>query len=76
MPTHQFKFVVSDVDLTPEQVDAIGQKVSQAGALAVASHVPREAVTVQVRPGIWWLGKPAPEVTKQLEGFAAKQAGL
>ena len=75
MATHQFKFAVSDVDLTPEQVEHIGQAVAQAGALAVANLVPDHAVSVQVRPGIWWRGIPAPEILKELEAFAAKQVG-
>lgn len=75
MPTHQFKFAVSDVDLTPEQVDQIGQAVAQAGALALADLTPQHAISVQVKPGIWWRGIPAPDIYKQLESFATKQIG-
>ncbi|MEY2512761.1 MAG: hypothetical protein QOJ89_119 [bacterium] len=75
MATHQFKFAVSDVELTPEQIDVIGQAVAQAGALALADITPQHAVSVQVKPGIWWRGIPAPEIYKQLETFAAKQIG-
>jgi hypothetical protein len=73
--THQFKFAVSDVDLSPEQIEHIGQAVAQAGALALADITPEHAVSVQVRPGIWWRGIPAPDIYKQLEQFAAKQIG-
>lgn len=75
MATHQFKFAVSDVDLNEEQIERIGQAVAQAGALALADLTPERAISVQVRPGIWWRGIPAPEIYKQLEAFAAKQVG-
>ena len=75
MATHQFKFAVSDVDLSDDQVERIGQAVAQAGALALADLVPERAISVQVRPGIWWRGIPAPDIYKQLEQFAAKQIG-
>jgi hypothetical protein len=73
--SHQFKFAVSDVDLTREQVDQIGQAVAQAGALALADITPEDAISVQVKPGIWWRGVPAPEIYKQLQTFASKQMG-
>jgi hypothetical protein len=73
MPTHQFKFVVSDVELTPEQVARIGQEVAEAGALALAAHAPADAVSVQVRPGIWWRGIPAEAIVRDLQEFAVGQ---
>jgi hypothetical protein len=73
--THQFKFAVSDVDLTPEQIEKVGQAVAQAGALALADLAPRESITLQVRPDLWWRGIPADDLRKQLQGFASKQAG-
>jgi hypothetical protein len=73
--THQFKFAVSDVELKPEQIERIGQAVAQAGALALADITPENAISVQVKPGIWWRGIPAPDLYKQLEAFAAKQIG-
>jgi hypothetical protein len=75
MATHHFKFAVSDVELTPDQVERIGQAVAQAGALALADMTPERAISVQVKPGIWWRGIPAPEISKQLESFANKQIG-
>jgi len=75
MATHQFRFAVSDVELSPEQIERIGQAVAQAGALALADMTPERAISVQVKPGIWWRGIPAPDLHKQLEAFAAKQIG-
>ena len=75
MATHQFKFAVSDVDLKPEQIEKISAAIAQAGALALADLTPEHAVSIQVKPGIWWRGIPAPEIYKQLEAFAAKQIG-
>ena len=75
MATHQFKFAVSDVELSAEQVEHIGRAVAQAGALALADITPEHAISVQVKPGIWWRGIPAPDLYKQLEAFAARQIG-
>jgi hypothetical protein len=75
MATHQFKFAVSDVDLTPEQVEKVGQAVAQAGALALADLTPDRAISVQVKPDFWWRGVPADDLRKQLAAFATKQVG-
>lgn len=75
MATHQFKFAVSDVELTPEQVERVGQAVAQAGALAIADLTPDRAISVQVRPDFWWRGIPADDLRKQLAAFANKQVG-
>lgn len=74
MATHEFKFVVSDVKLTPAQEAKVGQAVAQAGALALAQVTPADAISVQLGPNRWWRGKPAPDLFKQLQTFAAKRA--
>ncbi len=75
MATHQFKFAVSDVDLTPAQIEKVGQAVAQAGALAIADLTPKKAITIQVRPDFWWRGVPADDLAKQISAFANKQVG-
>jgi hypothetical protein len=75
LPTHEFKFVVSDVKLTKAQEAMVGQAVAQAGALALAEVTPPTAVSVQIGPNRWWRGIPPPPLLKQLEAFGAKSAG-
>jgi hypothetical protein len=50
MPRHVFKFVVSDVELTPDQLDSVSQAIGQAGASALANLTPDDALTVEGRP--------------------------
>jgi hypothetical protein len=73
MARHEFRFIVSDIDLSAEHQDRIGRAVAQAGALALAEVTPSNAVTVPVGPNIWWRGIPPQELQQSLEQFAAKQ---
>ena len=66
-----FQFVVSNVTLKADQAELISRSIAQAGALALAEVTPVEAVTVRVRPGVWWRGIPAESVTEALEKTAA-----
>jgi hypothetical protein len=75
LATHEFRFVVSDVSLTAAQKAKVGQAVAQAGALALAQITPANAISVQLGPDRWWRGKPAPDLFKQLQKFAASRAG-
>ena len=74
MPRYEFKFVLTDVELSKEQQRQVGASVAQAGALALAEHTPPDAVTVELGRGIWWRGKPAPELAKELQEFAQQHA--
>ncbi|HSR24965.1 MAG TPA: hypothetical protein VLW53_15530 [Candidatus Eisenbacteria bacterium] len=74
MAVYEFKFVVSDVELTPEQHDRIGQAVAQAGALALSGSTPPEALTVRLAPNHWWVGIPPEALTKQLQEIALRKA--
>jgi hypothetical protein len=69
--THEFRFVVSNVELDPGQIKGIGQAVVQAGTLAVADETPTEAVTVEVRPGIFWRGLPPADARGALLAHAS-----
>src|SRR5271165_2601642 len=61
MARHVFKFVVSDVELTPDQLDSVSQAIGQAGSSALADLTPDDALTVEGRPGWWWRGRPPVE---------------
>jgi 7-keto-8-aminopelargonate synthetase-like enzyme len=73
MATHQFKFIVSDVDLDDEQVERVGRAVAQAGALAVADQTPEDAVIVYYRPGHVWCGLPPANLNEALRVYANEQ---
>ncbi len=73
MATHQFKFVVSDIDLTPEQVERVARAVAQAGTLALADETPEDAITYKVRPGVFWRGLPPVEIADVLQKVAAEK---
>lgn len=73
MARHEFRFIVSDVELSPEHQERIGQSVAQAGALALAEVTPANAVTVSVGRNIWWRGIPPEELLKSLEQYASQQ---
>jgi hypothetical protein len=73
MATHQFKFAVSDVDLTDEQLAEISQAISQAGSAALAKHTPSRAIDIQLGPNWWWRGVPPKDVASALEKFAQTQ---
>lgn len=69
----EFRFVVSDVELTPEHQERISQAVAQAGALALAEVTPADAVTIRVGHNIWWRGIPAEDLREALQSFAHQQ---
>jgi hypothetical protein len=76
MATHVFKFVVSDVDLTPEQQERISRAVSQAGILAVGDLTPEESVTFQLGRRGLWNGIPPVDVLQALETYVSEQVGI
>jgi hypothetical protein len=76
MATHVFKFVVSDVDLTPEQQERISRAVSQAGILAVGDLTPGESVTFQLGHHGLWNGIPPVDVLQALETYVSEQVEI
>jgi hypothetical protein len=75
MARYEFRFIVTDTELSEEHQQNVGQAIAEAGALAVAALTPRDAVTVQFRPNIWWRGFPPVEIYQALENAAAEKAG-
>lgn len=71
---YEFKFVISDIELSREVQERVGQAVAQAGALALAEVTPPEAITVKVGRNIWWRGIPAPDLAQALQEQAAMKA--
>jgi len=72
---HEFHFVVTGVDLSPEQVDKVGSAVAQAGALALAEVTPADAVTVRIARNRWWRGIPPFELKERLQAFGRDESG-
>lgn len=75
MARYEFRFVVTDTELSEEHQLKVGQAVAEAGALAVASLTPREAVTVRYGFNRWWRGIPPVSILRDLEQVAAQKAG-
>ena len=76
MATHVFKFVVSDVELTPEQRERISRAVSQAGIVAVGDLTPPESITFHPGRGgypVPWLGLPPADLRHALETYISEQ---
>jgi hypothetical protein len=76
MARHVFKFVVSDVDLTPEQIDQVSQAIGQAGASELADLTPDDALTIEFRPGLWWRGLPPVELRDPLMEFVSAELDI
>jgi hypothetical protein len=70
---HEFKFVLSDVELTEEQQEKVSRAVAQAGALAVSELLPQGSLTIPVRQNVWWHGIPRPDLMAELQRSAAEQ---
>jgi hypothetical protein len=75
MATHQFKFAVSDANLTDAQVAEVSQAIARAGSAAVAKFTPNTAIDVQIGLLEWWRGVPRDEIMIQLKKFASQHAG-
>ena len=73
MAKYEFRFVVSDVELSDEESEKVSRAVAQAGALALAEYTPDDAVTVMAGPNVWWRGIPAARITKALQKAAIER---
>jgi len=74
MGRYEFKFVVSDVDLSEEQEKRIEQAVAQAGTLAIAETSSKQPMCVVLPFHKVWCGFPPFETIRDLEAFAAARA--
>jgi len=75
MARYEFKFIVTDTELSEEHQRKVGQAVAEAGALALAGITPAEAVTVSLGLHRWWIGLPPPEIYGALQRAALEKAG-
>lgn len=71
---YEFKFVITDVELSKEVQARVGQAVAQAGALALAEITPPEAITVGIGRNIWWRGIPVPDLVQAIQEAAVQKA--
>jgi hypothetical protein len=74
MARYEFKFVVTDVELSDEHRQKVSQAVAEAGALALASATPPDAVTVRVSEYVLWRGIPPVTILRDLESYATGQS--
>jgi hypothetical protein len=74
MAKYEFKFVVTDVELSNELQERVAQAVGQAGAFAVAEITPPESVTVRYGFNKWWRGIPPVELGELLVAAAGERA--
>jgi hypothetical protein len=82
MARYEFRFVVTDAELSEEHQRNVSQAIAEAGTLAVAAQTPRDAVTVLSGPRLlegpgvpWiWRGIPPVTITEELQAFAAEKA--
>ncbi|MEU8524917.1 MULTISPECIES: hypothetical protein [Streptomyces] len=70
---HEFKLVLTDVELTEEQQERVSRAVAQAGVMALGDLLPKESLTVPVRRGVWWYGIPRPDLMTELQGLATER---
>jgi hypothetical protein len=77
MARYEFRFILTDTELSEEHQLKVSQAIAEAGTLAVAGQVPREALTVVGRPSYgpgwpWiWCGLPPVTIGEELQAFAA-----
>jgi hypothetical protein len=71
---YEFKFVVSDIDLSEEQERRVEQAVAQAGTLAIAESTSEQPMCVVLPFHKVWCGLPPFETIRDLEAFAASRA--
>jgi len=74
MERYEFKFIVTDTQLSEEQQQRVGQAIAEAGALAVAAMTPPDAVTVRYGFNQFWRGIPPIELYQAPEEVAAEKA--
>jgi hypothetical protein len=78
MARYEFRFIVTDVELSEEHQRKVSQSIAEAGSLAVAAQTPRGALTVVGEsPALhgpdwpWiWCGLPPVTIGAELQAFA------
>jgi hypothetical protein len=74
MARHEFRFVVTDVELSEEDRQRVQQAISQSATIALADLTPPNAVSFQFR-NILWRGIPPIELQEQLEQVVEERTG-
>jgi hypothetical protein len=77
MARYEFRFIVTDAELSEDHQRKVSQAIAEAGTLAVAAGTPHEALTVLGEPRVgefgfpWiWRGIPPVTITEGLQAFA------
>ena len=70
MARYEFRFVVTDTELSEEHQQKVGRAIAEAGALAITDLTPPDAITVNYRPNQWWYGRPPEPVLVALGEWA------
>jgi hypothetical protein len=70
---HEFKFVVTGVELDESQIQRVSTAIAQAAVLALGESATPEAVTVPLGRTIWWRGIPADPLREELVDYAEQQ---
>ncbi len=73
MAKYEFRFIVTDVDLSQEVQENVSRAVAQAGALALAEHTPADAVTIPLSDRVLWRGIPPEVEFAGLQGAVAQK---
>lgn len=58
MARYEFRFVITDVELSEEHQQKVSRAIAEAGAMAVAELTPAGAVTLPYLKNLWWRGIP------------------
>jgi hypothetical protein len=74
MAKHEFRFVVTDVELSEGDRERVNQAISQAAAFALADQTPPNAISYHFR-NILWRGLPPIELQQQLEEVVEAKTG-
>jgi hypothetical protein len=75
MAKYEFRFIVTDVELSEEVQERIGRVVAQAGASALAEHTPPDAIAIRLRRNILWNGIPPVVEFEALQAAVEAQVG-
>ncbi|MGW4898791.1 hypothetical protein ACWEQL_42215 [Kitasatospora sp. NPDC004240] len=73
---HEFRFVLTGVELTEDQQERISRAVAQAGALALGDLLPEKPIGVRLERNTWWYGIPHNDLMIALRRFAADQVRI
>jgi len=66
MARYEFRFTLSDVELSDEHQERVGRAIAEAGVLAVADLTPPEAITARYARNRYWCGIPPIDIIQAI----------